>query len=355
MERPHGETQPKQREVTGEIVYLDEMRRRNERPQPFLELADMAIQMYQTEAAMYPEDQRPAIMDAYEQYDYNPSEVAASCKALASELLALKKPDSPLSFVDIVIEPGAETVLAKLQAIKAGNLLADDDAQLAIPSDGKYYPVLDMRKENARLAGVGLRVWGWDYDKHVFTNKHGEPYNYPENALFYPSTEKSASRQLELSFSYRGENGEDFTESISLYMTPEGSASFSSIITSMAYAETGYEGHGGSSLDSVADEDIAAFGDLIAEVVGDQPESVAMRIDRKLQELTEAAATPAAQQAVQDLIEATWPAQANYFLKRRQEGVDHTIAEQLCNPTTADTGVEAVRTVIAEWQERIKR
>lgn len=354
MERPHGDTQPKQRAVTGEIIYLDEMRRNNEVPQSFLDLGDMAIQMYQTEAAIYPEGQRPTIMDEYEQYDYQPSEVVASCKALADELLVLKSPDSPLTFVDIVVEPEAKTILSKVQAIKAGNVLAAQDAQLAIPSDGKYYPILDMRKENATLAGAGLRVWGWDHDKLVFTRRAGEPYNYPEHVLFYPADEKSSTRQLELSFSYQNEEGGSFTESVSLYLSSGGTASISSQISSMAYAETGYEGHGGKSLDSVTDEDVAAFGDLVAEIVGNQPESVAMRIDRRLQELTEAAATPAAQQAVQAIIEATWPAQASYFLRRQEEGADTTIAEQLCDPVTADAGIERVNTIIIEWQERMR-
>lgn len=354
MERPHGKTQPKQREVTGEIVYLDEMRRRNERPQPYEELADMAIQMYEAEADMYPEGERPAIIEEYERYDFQPSEVVTSCTALADELLALKNPDSPLTFVDIVVESDPDTVLTKLQTIAAGKILADQDAQLAIASDGKYYPILDFRKENATLVGTGLRVWGWDDRKYVFTNEENEPYEYPKHALFYPTDEKSSTRQIELSFSYRDAESRGFTESVSLYLGAGGSASISSNLWSMAYAETGYEGHGGSSLDNFTDDDIAAFGDLVAEIVGDTPESIAMRIDRKLQELIETAATPAAQQAVHNLIEATWPAQANYLLRRKQEGTSKTIADQLCDPATAEAATEAVGTIIEEWSQRVQ-
>jgi hypothetical protein len=116
MERPQAEIQTKQRDITAEIVYLDEMRRRNEVPKPFLELGDMAIQMYETEAATFADGKRPDIMDEYEQHDRKPSKVVASCTLLADELLKLKEPNSRLTFVDIAVEASPDTVLAKLQA-----------------------------------------------------------------------------------------------------------------------------------------------------------------------------------------------------------------------------------------------
>ncbi|MDB5184358.1 MAG: hypothetical protein JWN38_166 [Candidatus Saccharibacteria bacterium] len=352
MERPPAESQTKQREITAEIVYLDEMRRLNQEPKPFLELGDMAMQMYESTADLYTNGERPEIMDAYEQYDPKPSEVVASCTALADELLTFKEADSPLTFVDIVIKANPDDVLAKLQTIAAGSILAGNDAQLAIPSEGEYYPILDMRKQNAKLGGVGLRVWGWDDPKYIFTNKPGEPYKYPENALLYPSDEKSSTRQIELSFSYRDAEAGSFTESVSLFLTAHGSASISSNIWASAYAETGYEGHGGSSLQDPSDENIAAFGDLIAEIVGDTPESISMYINNQLRAIAEAAASPAARQAIEDLITATWPAQASYFLRRRLQGTDTSIARQLRDETTADAAIAAIQTIIAEWKAK---
>ncbi len=62
MERPRVINEPKHRKITGEIVYLDEARRRNETPKDYLDLSDMAIQMYETAADMYTNGQRPDIM-----------------------------------------------------------------------------------------------------------------------------------------------------------------------------------------------------------------------------------------------------------------------------------------------------
>jgi hypothetical protein len=116
MERPHVINEPKQRKITGEIVYLDEARRRNETPKDYLDLSDMAIQMYETAADMYTNGQRPDIMNDYEKYDYKPSETVASCSALAGELLALKEPGSSLTFVDIYTQTDPDTILSKLSS-----------------------------------------------------------------------------------------------------------------------------------------------------------------------------------------------------------------------------------------------
>jgi hypothetical protein len=231
-------------------------------------------------------------------------------------------------------------------------MLSEEAEQLAIPSDGTYYPILDIRKQNAELVGVGLRVWGWDDTKYVFTNKDGEPYEYPKHALVFPSNEKSSTRQLELSFGYKDATAGEFSESISLYLSADGSAAISSNIWAMAYAETGYEGHAGSSLHNLTDDDIAAFGDLIAEIVGDTPMCVSAKIEQQLLELTDTAATPSAKQAICDLIEATWPAQASYLLNTLVDDEDQTLAQQLCDKTTADTTAEKVNAITKEWEAR---
>jgi hypothetical protein len=349
MERPQAKHQTIQRDITGEIVYLDEMRRQNIAPKPFHTLGNTAIQMHTAQADTYTDGTRPAIMDEYEHYDYQPSEAVTSCKALADELLMFKKAGSPFTFVDIVVEPSAAAVLDKLRATTTGHILADEDKQLAIPSDGEYYPILDIRKQNAKLVDVRLRVWGWNNEKYIFTNNEDEQYTYPDHALVYPSDEKSSTRQLEISFGYNDQEAGSFSESVSLYLSADGSARISSNVWAAAYAETGYEGHDGSALNNVTDRDIAAFGDLVAEIVGDKPQSVSMQIDSQLHDLTEAAATPSARQAIQDLIEATWPAQAEYLLGRTMQGTDKTIAEQLSDEKSAEVGVTAIRAIIQEW------
>lgn len=350
MERPKVNGDQKQREITGEIVYLDSMRRLKERPKPFLELADMAIQMYETEADMYTNGNRPPIMDEYERYESKLSEVAASCMALADELLTLKDPDSHLTFVDIAVEAKPQDIMRRLETMTAGTILADADEQLAIPSNGEHYPILDIRKRNASLVGVGLRIWGWDDRKYAFTNAEGEKYDPTLHYLQYPSDEKSSIRELELLFGYSGESESGFTESINLYISPDGSATFNRRIWSIAYAETGYEGHARVHLKEPTDEDMAAFGDLVAEIVGDEPKSIRMKIDERLQQTQETAVSKAGQRAVKNLIKKTWAAQADYYLHTIFEEGGKSIAELLTDKTTEQNAIEAINMIIEEWQ-----
>lgn len=352
MERPQAEIQREPRSVTGEIVYLNEMRRRSAEPKPYSDLGDMAIQMYETEADMFKANGiRPNIMDEYERYDSQPGEAVASCLALADALLKLKESNSPLTFVDIAVDKSAGEVLASLKATMAGSLLTKGDEQLAIQSDGDYYPVLDIQKQNARLSGVGVRVWGWDDEKYIFTNQAGQPFNYPQDVLTFPSNETASRRQIELMFGYTSQDAGQVTESISLYLSANGSAHFSRNICVAAYAETGYEGHHGQQLYELTDDDIAAYGDLIAEIVGDVPESIHMRVDRQLHELTDNAATPVARQAIQNLIDATWPAQANYLLSLKPKGSGRTLAEQLADESSAVAAAATVDQIIQKWQQ----
>lgn len=352
MERPQVKNEQKQRTVTGEIVYLDELRRNNERPKPYNELGGMAMQMYEAEADAYSDGKRPAIMDEYEQYDYRPSETVASCKALADQLLALKDPNDSFNFERIAVEETPQDVLAKLTAISAGGVLAADDEQLAIASNGEYYPVLDIQKKNATLTGVGLVVRGWDDVKQVFTTNEGEAYKYPDDVLRYPADEVDSTRTLELAFGYTTDDNIRFTESVTMRISAGGSATFYSQVWVSRYAETGYEGHGGKTMQPTSDEEVAAFGDLIAEIVGDTPRTERMKEDQEFQGFIEALATPSARKAVQDLVALTWQTQASYLLTMRLEAEGKTIAELLCDVNTADEGVAGVEAIMAAWRER---
>lgn len=359
MERPKINNEPKAREITGEIVYLDQMRRSGTQfPSKFDELSDMAIDMYSHEAALYEyHGKRPVIMDLYEQYDGRLNDAEVSCIALADELLALKDEKNPLTFLDICIDQPAPDVLHKLQSIRAGELLAADDEQLAMESTGEYYPVLDMRKEHANIIGVGLRVWGWNHEKYTFTNSDKRKVNPVKDLLMFPSDEKQAQRQIELTFSYlcnqiAEEEPQYFTESVSLMVSEGGGASLYSTVYSPAYAETGYEGHGGESLEDVQEDDVAAFGDLVAEIVGDVPESVAMRENREVYEIVERAVNLQIAEAILELIKVTWPAQANYILSQRPAGFTMTIAEAAQSKDSAQEALAIVRAHVADWKRR---
>ncbi len=354
MELPQVSIEPKKREVTGEIAYLNEMRRLNQVPATYLELGDLAIQLYETEASFYGEGTRPEIMDEYEKYDTYPSEAVATCQALADALFALKDEKSPWTFVDIVIDKNPAEVLEKLKKIQAGHLLTDEDEQLAIPSDGSYYPMLDIKKNNAQLLGTGMRVFGWDNPKYVRTDNFIRQNDYPRNILFYPSDEKSSIRQIELNFYYDTGENLSFSESIGLYITSNGSASLNRHIWSSEYAETGYEGHHHAHDTNVSDEDIIAFSELVAEIVGDEPESHPMRIDRQLQELIYSA-TPSAQEAIQTLLDTTSPVQAYSFLHRTLDDAGLSIAQKISIVETAELAIKDIYTIIDDWKGRLKR
>lgn len=352
MERPNVKNQPKKREVTGEIAYFNDMRRLNQFPERFDDLSDMAIDMYETEAAIYnSQGTQPAIMDLYDEYDGHLSDTEASCIALADELLTLKDQDSPLTFVDICVDKPAADVLNQLKSTKAGELLTADDEQLAIESNGEYYPILDMRKDQADLVGVGLRVWGWNHEKYTFIDSGENQRNPQRDILRYPAGEKLAQRQLEITFIYVGrqqskDGSNRFNESVSLMVDEHGSAALSRSVWAMAYSETGYEGHKHASLNAIEESDVAVFGDLVAEMVGDDPESIGMRQDRKLAKVMDRAANDAAKNIVKELIDITWPAQANYILNLKQRGSQKTLAEMLQHEDGVDQAIELLRRYI---------
>ncbi|MEO7904311.1 MAG: hypothetical protein ABIR91_00795, partial [Candidatus Saccharimonadales bacterium] len=178
MERPKVNHEPTQRPLTGEVMYYNDMRRLNQMPGLYKDISDTAMQMYETEAAMYQDaGTRPDIMADYERFDDTAGEVVDSCIALTDELLAFRPEDDRFSFEDIAVELPADKVQDMLRELRAGALLADDDEQLAIESDGAYYRVLDAKKNQATPTGVGLRVWGWDDPKVVYTNKDDEPFD----------------------------------------------------------------------------------------------------------------------------------------------------------------------------------
>ena len=295
MERQSRTWQPVRRDVTAEILYLDELHAAgNQGNKAFYEIDETERQRYEAAAEQFDETtERPNILDQFEHYDTPLTDVKASCLALADTLYELKG-DTPLTSVDIVVDHPAVEVLARLEQIKAGKLLTKKDKQLAIQSDGSYYPKLDIKKEDTELQGVGLRVRGWDDQKNVFMNTGDKPYRYPDDLLVYPASEKEITRQLELYFHYTHPEAGRFLESVSLEISTRGSAGISRKIFASAYAETGYEGHLGKALNKCSEQDIVDFTDLCADIVGDEPESREMLQVRRLDDLISKSATPEA-------------------------------------------------------------
>jgi hypothetical protein len=351
MELPNVTNIAKNRSVTGEMVYYDQARQLGQYPSAYDELSDMARQMYEIEADIYrAENVRPEIINEYEQFDNNLSSASASCMALADELLQLKG-DNGFTFVDIAVECSARDVLATLSQTRAGELLAEQDAQLAIKSDGSHYPILDIKKSDSELVGVSIRTWGWNDEKYVFTNADDEAYDSTKHVLRFPSDEKAARRSLDLNFTYQHTECGQFSESISLSIDCFGGAHFSSSIWMMTYAETGYEGHGGKTVYDLTDEDIVAFGSLIAESVGNEPESIGMRQQRILENIIDRA-TPEVRTAIKQLVDETWPAQALYLLTDKSTGVGTTLAQIVDDSQRSEEVVTRIEGILRQWRER---
>lgn len=293
---------------------------------------------------------RAEIQSASDEFDHEISQARADAVALADVLLAHKPDGSPLTFVDIVMEGDDEQMLDELAASPFGRLLAAPDEQLAIESDGSYYPVLDIRKESGVFLGMGLRAWGWDEDKWRHTDV-GE--DYPREFKEYPG-EKDKTRELELAMSYRV-GRETVTETITLYFgtTPSGTFRASSQLHMMAYAETGYEGHGGKGIGRISDEDAYWFLDFIARHVGDEPKSVREVQDERLNAIRADAERHGVLKGVDKLIKDTWNAQALYMMNlpcRLLDGM--SIAEGLKSPDTAAQAGEAARLLAKQYKTK---
>ncbi len=280
MERPRINHEQPKRTVTGEIVYLDEMRRRNQPAPPYYseEVSDLARQSYELMADLLQEQaKQPVIMEAYEQYDPPCSSEIASCIAVVDELLQLRDVTT-WSCVSVATDMPAQELLQRVKQLPVGQILADDSRQLALDSD--YYPKLDITKAASQLQAARVTAWGWDYEKYVFTNAPGEQYQYPQHVLVYPSDEKRVVRQLDIAFDYTAASGAHWTETVKMQIGTMGEMSLSTNIAAAAYCETGYDGHDGAELQQVSQPDIVAFTDLVAEAVGPEPETVWARRQR---------------------------------------------------------------------------
>lgn len=290
------------------------------------------------------------IEQAQDEYDYEITQVQADAIALTDELLNRKSEGSKWSFVDIVLEGDHSDLVAEIEQGPLADLLALPDEQLAIESDGSYYPILDVRKQNGNLLGVGLRVFGWEEDKIRWIN----PNRTSREFKSYPG-QKDKMREIEIAMSYRvGE--ETVTEMLSLYCAThtQGYVNVSSRVHMPAYAETGYEGHGGKSRGRVGEEDIYWFLDFVAKHVGDQPKSVGELQNEKIEAIRENARIYGALKGVDKLINDTWNAQALYLMNLPCRLLDGniSIAKGLESAETAEQAGEAARLLAKQYKKK---
>ncbi len=162
-------------------------------------------------------------------------------KQFTDRALALKARNNPLTFVDFAVRADAADVERRLRATEVGDLMLPDGASLSAANGGDYYPDLNLHIGTARVRGVGIRVWGWEYDKYRI-DPNG-PQQPPYAILTYPG-EKDWARQVDIRIWY--DNGKDYAcqeLTLSTSSTAYGPPSVSRDVSVPAYAETGYEGH----------------------------------------------------------------------------------------------------------------
>lgn len=285
-------------------------------------------------------------------FDNETTQIQADVIAFADVLLEHKRPDSPLSYVDFVVPKPVGKVYDQIQSTRFGALLAADDAQLAIPSDGSYYPILDIRKSQGVLKSVSVRVFGWNDEKYrrveMTDSRRAEVASY--------DGEIDKTREIDLTFSYIIDD-QQVVESLSLHSSTatRDYVSGSSNIWASVYAETGYEGHAGDSFDDMTDADVEAFLSVVAEVLGDQPKSYEEVMDDQLQQVYAYADQCGVRESIEALVNASWPAQALYHMRLQMPELGGTsIAKALKASADVSDITRAVNRLLDTWNRRFE-
>lgn len=335
MERPKIEFAPEERQVTGEIVYLDEMRHLAEFPKTFSQLDDETQAAYDRVAEHYVElGVRPDILKDYQEFDSEMSNDERSYIALADELLTHR--NNEFSFIDICVDQTPSEVVDKLKQTRVGSILTGDDEQLAFESDGEYYPILDIKKKNAELRSVGVTVWGWDDDRVAFTDRAGEDRVPARDVLMYPEGEKINRREIDIRFGYNSpESPEHFSETVRLSVSEWG-LSISRQVYVSAYAEMGYEGHHGKSMPDVQESDVADFGDLVADIVGDNPMSGRERQKQQYEQYLEEVTLAESVEYIKEWVDNGWDGQVMIDLERALKVDGVPLKQALATPDLSE-------------------
>jgi hypothetical protein len=273
MERPKGKRQPVERRVTAEMMYLHDSWQNGRPAGDYGALSDAARQMYEEDAAaLIATGGDAALLEVFEAFDKNRSNLSYSCEALANELLKFSSDYSSGSREDFEPAQLPHEVLAKISALRVGALLAGADEQLAIPSGPDGESTLDVRKQDAILTDAYLRVWKYADDrKYTVTSDPGVKPQYPRDYLAYPSSEKAYRYFIQVAFEYYPPTAELLQETLAINMSGDGTLSVERDIYVPGFGGAASEGYYVKTLDDATEEDIAAFADVIAEIVGDEP------------------------------------------------------------------------------------
>jgi len=272
MERPRGEKQPIERRLTAETMYLHDRWRNGQLAGEYAALSAIARQMYEEDAAVLTNlGGEAAILDLFDRYDTRP-QLSYSCEALATEILKFKDrySDGHYESFDVSLLPWQ--VIDKLRALRVGSLLAGDEDQLALPSGPNGDSTLDIRKKDATPTDVSLRVWKYAADrKYAVTSDPEIEPQFPRDYLMYPSDETSYQYLMEVILEYYHPTADIIQETIGLYIGKRGQLGVERDMYITGFGAAASEGCYVQSLPDASEQDIAAFADVIAEIVGDVP------------------------------------------------------------------------------------
>lgn len=280
MERPRGERQPVERQLTAEMMYLHDRWRNGQQVASYAALPETAQRMYEEDAAaLIRLGRAAAILEIYEKFDAR-SELSQSSEALANELLKFHGDYWDGCREDFEIDLPPHEVLTKIQALRIGEALAGDNEQLAAESAEEDSAAPGIRKQDALLTEVCLRVCKYAEDKkYAVTSEPGVQPQYPRDYLVYPSSETAYRYFMEVVFEYSHPSAEIIQETVGLYIGPTGNLSVKRDMFITGYSDETNESRYANTMTDVGDEDIAAFADTIAELVGDTPTPTDSRTD----------------------------------------------------------------------------
>ncbi len=103
----------------------------------------------------------------------------------------------------------------------------------------------------------------------------------------------------------------------------------------------------------LSDEAVEWLLDFVARNVGDQPKSFHQLTDEKVQKVRKLAEAHGVLDVIDELIDATWGAQALYLMRLRRDDLDgKSILRCLKQPETAEKAAGVARTLVAEWKSQ---
>lgn len=302
---------------------------------------------------------QPEIRPRDDEHDFEFTRRQANALALADELLKLRDPESRLTFVDILLDSDDEDIRQELLDGPLAGMLKGATDELAMESDGSYYPVVHMTKARSMFTGMRLTMWGWDQEKIRYTGGEHKDGGYEYRTY---EGQKDRSVKFEFSMGYRSLDDPSVmaAESLSLSVSssvPGGKFAVSRDVWMSPYAETGYEGHDQKYNGKPTKKQVEWFLDLVAKSVGDEPISEKQFVHNQVMDFAMKADGVGAGEGVRALIDGTWDAQALYLMKLPLKMLDGCSVVARVNtanqyPEHGVAAGDAARELLAAWCDR---